>query len=440
MGNLSRAIFKFLEEIKSSYWFIPTLMLVITIGLSLLSIELDTYLNIKQKDVGILSWIFSNQVDGARQVLSTIAGTMMTVAGVTFSMTLISISFAGAQIGPRILSNFMNDRGNQITLGTFISTFVFCLLVLRTITGEAEGEIQFIPHISIFIALVFAFLSLGVLIYFIHHIPQKMSMTESVDTTGDGLLTCIDALYPANKSKINENIYENFNLYTHYSTHHVIKAQGKGFIEYINLEAVIKAAKKHNCLIELYKRPGNYICEGVDLLCVHANENKSDDIYHEITNAIIWGVKRSNNQDILFPGQLLVEIAARALSAGVNDPYSAIECLNQLQAAFIKFSIKEIPEKFIADNEKVIRVLSEPIHYGEFFNLIMDSLRSFIKTDMLCTQRVLELLVFIDEFDTENQYYAMYRDQATSYFNAFKQNTKDEADITIIENLYTKLL
>lgn len=300
VGKLSRKLFKFLSGIKSSYWFIPTVMLIVTIGLSLLSIELDT--RVDKKYLGIFGWIFSNQADGARQVLSTIAGTMMTVAGVTFSMTLISISFAGAQIGPRILSNFMNDRGSQITLGTFVSTFVFCLLVLRTVNGQSEGGAEFIPHISVLIAIIFALLSLGVLIYFIHHIPQKMSMTESVASTGDDLLKSIDSLYPENIGKDNDSqSVRDIDLSSKFNTHKVLPATGKGFIEYIKSDALVKAAKSYECVVEIFKRPGDYVCEGLDILCIHSNDIISEKGYIEIINTIIWGKKRSSDQDILFP-------------------------------------------------------------------------------------------------------------------------------------------
>lgn len=409
-------------------------MLFVTVGLSLLSIELDN--NIDKKYLGILGGIFSNQADGARQVLSTIASTMMTVAGVTFSMTLISISFAGAQIGPRILSNFMNDRGNQITLGTFVSTFVFCLLVLRTVNGETEGGAEFIPHISVLIAIIFALLSLGGLIYFINHIPQKMSMTESVDSTGDDLLKTIDSLYP---EKIGQNKDSNSNsgidLYSKYSVNKIVTASGKGFIEYINASAIIKGAKKYDCVIEIYRRPGDYVCDGVELICVHSNDNLDDKSYLEIRNSIIWGVNRSNNQDILFPAQLLVEIAARALSPGVNDPYSAIECINQLQAGFVQLSTREIPSKYRYDDDEKLRVVSETINYNEFFDLIMNSMRAFIKTDYLCTKRVLELITFLRNYDQSNSYKDLYDNQANSYYNAFKKNTNDDLDLKNIEML-----
>jgi uncharacterized membrane protein len=262
-------------------------------------------------------------------------------------------------------------------------------------------------------------------------------MTESVDSTGDDLLKSIDSLYP---EKIGESkVYvskDDINLNSQYSVNRVVTASGKGFIEYINATAIIKAAKKHNCVIEVYRRPGDYVCDEVELLSVHSMEPLEDKAYNEIRNSIIWGVKRSNNQDILFPAQLLVEIAARALSPGVNDPYSAIECINQLQAGFIKLSTREIPSRYRYDEDNNLRVVSDTLDYDEFFDLIMNSKIAFIKMDYLSTKRILELLHFLRKFDKDNNHTSLYNMQATSYIDAFALNNNDDLDLKNIKAIY----
>jgi uncharacterized membrane protein len=117
-----------------------------------------------------VSWYQQIRADGAREVLSTIAGSMVTVAGVVFSITIVALSYASSQYGPRVLTNFMSDRGNTITLGTFIATFLYSLMVLRTIRG---GDDEFVPQYSVIVAMLLAVCSIGVLIYFIHHVPQR---------------------------------------------------------------------------------------------------------------------------------------------------------------------------------------------------------------------------------------------------------------------------
>ena len=404
-------------------------MVIISLIISLFSIELDTHIN--GTGLGIWEWIFSNQPEGARAVLSTIAGSMMTVAGVTFSMTLISISFASSQIGPRVLSNFMSDRGNQVTLGTFISTFVFCLLVLRTVKGSSDsGEsVAFVPHISILIAIIFAILSIAVLIYFIHHIPQSISMTEAVDKIGDQLRKSINRLYPKKIGKSQKQVENVNDILGEYLYEDFIIAQGKGYIEYINSDFLFECCHKNDLIVEVLKRPGDYVSQKIKIAKVYSKNKLDEDLLIELRNALIWGVKRSYKQDILFPGELLVEIAARALSPGVNDPYTAIECLNQLQDGMIALMGKDIPSPYRYDRSECLRIIARPIDFREFFNKIFDSLRNYVKRDYLCTKWCLELFKNLTEIDDEKRYFKEIEGQSCILVESFKNNSGDKKDI-----------
>ena len=404
-------------------------MVIISLIISLFSIELDTQIN--GSGFGIWEWIFSNEPEGARAVLSTIAGSMMTVAGVTFSMTLISISFASSQIGPRVLSNFMSDRGNQVTLGTFISTFVFCLLVLRTVKGSSDsGEnVAFVPHISILIAIIFAILSIAVLIYFMHHIPQSISMTEAVDKIGDQLRKSINRLYPKQIGDSQKKVKGINDILKDYSQENFIIAQGKGYIEYINSDFLFECCHRNDLIVEILKRPGDFVSQKIKIAKVYSKDKLDDELLVELRNALIWGVKRSYKQDILFPGELLVEIAARALSPGVNDPYTAIECLNQLQDGMIALMGKDIPSPYRYDENDYLRIIARPLDFREFYNEIFDSMRGYVKRDYLCTKWSLELFRTLAQIDDKKRYFKEIEEQSCALVQSFKNNTDDKKDI-----------
>ncbi len=168
-------LYKFWEQLTGSFWFLPTFMVVLAIILASTTLYIDR-LDI---DFGVpeFSWIYSGSPDGARSILSTIASSMISVAGLTFSITIVALSLASSQLGPRLLNNFMRDKGNQIVLGTFISVFTYCLLILRSI--RSLDEISFVPHISLTLAIVLALISLGVLIYFFHHVDDSSTKFDS---------------------------------------------------------------------------------------------------------------------------------------------------------------------------------------------------------------------------------------------------------------------
>ena len=164
------------DELRTSFWFVPSVMAAAAVVLSLATIHLDKA-TIYDNWIATLGWTFTRGPEGSRAVLSTVAGSMMTIASVTFSITIVALQLASSQFGPRLLRNFMRDRGNQVAMGTFIATFTYCLLILRTINGT-QGE-QFVPHISVTVGLLLALFSLGVLIYFIHHAAESIQAENS---------------------------------------------------------------------------------------------------------------------------------------------------------------------------------------------------------------------------------------------------------------------
>ena len=180
------------DALHASFWFVPSLMAFAALLLSFVSIRLDEATSVSF--VNSLGFIWSGGAEGARSILSTVAGSMITVAGVVFSIVIVALTLASSQFGPRLLRNFVRDTGNQITLGTFIATFLYCLLVLRTIRVKSEGN--FIPYISITCGMVMATSSIGVLIYFIHHVSTAIQAENVIARVGHELVSSIDEHFP----------------------------------------------------------------------------------------------------------------------------------------------------------------------------------------------------------------------------------------------------
>jgi uncharacterized membrane protein len=160
------------DRLRESFWFLPALMTAAAIALSFGLTALDA--EVEEGTYRRIEWLYLFGPEGARAILSAIAGSMITVAGLTFSITMLTLQLASSQFGPRLLRNFMSDRGNQIVLGTFIATFLYCLLVLRTVKG-VEGS-SFVPHIAVAAGIVLSIASLAVLIYFIHHTARSIRL------------------------------------------------------------------------------------------------------------------------------------------------------------------------------------------------------------------------------------------------------------------------
>jgi len=184
-----RAIWAGLRE---SLWFVPTLMVLGAIGLALGMVELSAAVGTEA--LGRWPRIFGVGADGSRSMLSAIAGSMITVAGVIFSITMVAVTQASTQYSPRVLRNFMRDRANQGVLGVFVGIFAYCLVVLRTIRGGAEGA--FVPSLAVVMGMPLAMVGVGVLIFFVHHIATTLQAEEVAARIASDAGSAVEALYP----------------------------------------------------------------------------------------------------------------------------------------------------------------------------------------------------------------------------------------------------
>lgn len=372
-------ILEILDDVQTSYWFIPTVMALGAFGLSLFAVRLDAWVGTSGPDW--LSWLFDNQPEGARAVLSTIAGSMMTVAGVVFSITLVSVSNAAFQFGPRLLTNFMRDRTNQITLGTFIATFLYCLMVLRAVqsvppTAGPEEAAQFVPHISILGALVLAVCSIAVLIRFFHHAPESIHVSNVLARIGAEFAERLDDNFPvrlgdgADQSSI-EQVEAYAQRFQKDGVDRVL-SQRTGYIRIVDTEQLIDIARAHDFCFLLIKRPGDFVSVGECLMQITGGTpSKRDACLRELCECVVVGPMRSPMQDIDFLASELSEIAMRALSPGINDPETAETAANWLGAGLTHVGKRETVSALRMDEEGVVRVLS-PV--TSFESLLVNSL------------------------------------------------------------------
>src|SRR5437016_7158641 len=162
--------------LRTTLWLIPTLQVLLAALLFAITYGLDRAAY--RHDLTLPSWVNGGTADAARQILTATAAAVITVVGLVFSITIVALTLASTQFGPRILRNFVRDRGTQVTLGTFVATFVYSVLVLGSIAHGSRGD--FVPHLSITIALGLVLAALGVLIYFIHHIAKSIQLPQVI--------------------------------------------------------------------------------------------------------------------------------------------------------------------------------------------------------------------------------------------------------------------
>lgn len=368
-------LLELLRRIRASYWFIPSLMALAAFVLSIILVSIDHRLG--RDWIDGIPWLYANEPEGARAMLSTIAGSVISVAGVTFSITIAALSLASSQYGPRLIAGFMRDRGNQFVLGTYTSTFLYCLLILRTIRGSETAS--FVPHLAIIVGLALAILSVGVLIYFIHHVSQTIRVSYVIHQVSQTLHRRIDSLqssaaqpaYAVDGGKWRD-------LPDDFSDRAVtIRSQRAGYVQVINDDRLVTIATKHDLLIRVQSRPGDFVVHDGELLHVLGRAADDVHVFKQLTDSFLLGIRRTDSQDVISLVQQLVEVAARAISPGINDPFTAITCIDWLTAAFSRLAAQNVPSAYRYDDSGTLRLVFEPATFEEFMDAAYDPLREY---------------------------------------------------------------
>ena len=323
-------LIQWLSVIRTGFWFTPMMMLLLSAGLALLLLYVD-----ERFDPGIKSkipWAYSGGPEGARSLLSTIAGSMITAASVTFSLASVALSIASQQYGSRVLRNFMKDLITQLLLGTFVSTFIYSVLVVRAIRGsDVSGG--FVPAISVTVAIALSLASLMLLIYFIHHVSASIQASHIVRVIAEDMEAAIPKLYP---SKTGAQIADP-NASKRWRDHGqvTVAIARSGYLQVIDLDDLLAIATEDDLFINLIIKPGDYLVKGYEVARVSGTDELPQKTLKRILAAFLLGGQRTPTQDIRFQFQQLTDVVVRALSPGINDPFTAINGIDELASALV---------------------------------------------------------------------------------------------------------
>ncbi|MES2366000.1 MAG: DUF2254 domain-containing protein [Pseudomonadota bacterium] len=431
-------LLKYWDHIRSSFWFLPSIMAAGAVVLSFATVALDK--TVATKGIKAFDWVYTGGAEGASAVLQTIAGSMITIAGVVFSLTLVALSLASSQFGPRLLRNFMRDTTNQLVLGTFVATFLYCLLVLRTI--RRADAVAFVPHLSVTLGVLFALASLWVLIYFIHHVSVSIQADEIVARVGSELNDVIERLYPVPivlpLRPINENNSSNLPDALGRDGR-AVGAPHDGYLQIIDTDALAELAEEEKILLRVERRPGHYIVKGSPLITVWPGDRVCDDLSARMTSAFVVGNQRTPSQDIEFPVYQLVEIAVRALSPGVNDPFTAVVCLDRLSSALSRLAQREMPsgERRDADNRLLLIVPSQ--NFPDIVDAAFNQIRQDARSNAAVTIRLLETITVIAQVARRLDDQAALLRHADMIARGARQGLPEENDRQAVEECYARV-
>ena len=345
------------------------------------------------------AWI-DTTAESARITLSTMAGAIITVAGTVFSITIVTLSLASQQFGPRLLRRFMHDLATQVTLGVFLATGFYCLLLLRALGRGSLGET--VPNVSVLVAVVLVAVSVVVLIVFIHHIAMLIQAPQVVAGVAQDLNDSIERLYPRHAEHENDAQQDGARMVAALGRPaRVLESKREGYIQALSEEGLGELAAKHDAVMRLHVHAGHFVSEGTALADVwlrpsHAAEDGAGEaLAAGVNNCLVVGARRTPRQDAVAAVGELVEVAVRALSPGINDPFTAINCIDRLGAAMARLARKDAPAKYRFDDASRLRVITRPVPFGKVMDAAFDQIRQHARNEVAVTARVLEALAVV---------------------------------------------
>lgn len=396
---------------KFSFWFLPTLIIVASILLALILIYIDSHVD-RLRLIEDWPFLLFAGPEGSRTMLSTIAGSMITVAGVVFSITILALAQASTQYSPRVLRHFIGDRTTQIILGAISGIFIYCLLILRVLhSADMPPAPEFVPPFSLLFGFILSLVGVGCVIYFIHHIANMLQASTIIEDIAHTTLKAIDRYYlqqsvvTTTREEQERKIIE---LKTS-STWNRIPALKTGFIQLIFPEALLNVAEKHNMLVRIEHSIGAFVISGMPLASVNI-QNVTPNIIKEVNQCFEQGSFRTLSQDIAFGIQQLVDISLKALTSGVNDITTAVTCVDYLTVILVDLTKHKIASPFYYKNDKIRIIYIHPV-YEKFLGIAFNQLCRNIQGNMTMMIRVLHSLEVIAQMtvDKKPQQHALLR-------------------------------
>lgn len=368
--------------LRASLWFVPALVIgaSLTTAVGLIALE-------PRVDPGpdtFWAYLLKGGPESARSMLSAIATSTMTVAGVVFSVTMVVLTLASSQFSPRILRSFMRDRITQAVLGVFLGIFVYCLVVMHSVRGP--GDEEFVPSVAVVGAVVYAVAAVGLLVYFIHHMADSVQAASILEEIELETQAAIDVQFP----KQPPPAHQPPPLPTAWT---VLPAAHAGYVLGVDSDPLLHFVVAADRVARLPKN-GAFIVAGAPLLELSGAQPLTAEEQKQLHAWVSLGRQRTVEQDPAFGFQQLVDMAVKALSPGINDPTTACMCVDQLSALLVRVAEREPPAQW-RWHEGVLRLVTPATDLSELVRLSFAAIIRHSSENIEVLHRVLDALSVI---------------------------------------------
>ncbi len=410
------------REWTGQFWFLPAVMTITALFLAWAGIQVEERHGIPAG----LDWVYSGGESGARSLLSAVASSAIGVAGTVFSITIAALSYAAGSMGPRLLDNFTRDRGNQAVLGTFIATFAFTLFSLRSVQGGDDRP--FVPHYNVTLAMLLALACVAALVYFLAHVTRGINMTAVVNLLRDDLRRALEratddrteAVHPAAPPE------------AFWTAGEQLRSPDSGYLQLLDTEALTAAATRDGVALHILVRPGEYVFPNTPV-AVGVPRLPGD-----VLPALVLGPRRVAGQDLEFTVRQLAEVAARALSPGVNDPVTATDVIDRFGDALCRLQGRTWPSGVVYRDHQ-LRLVYPVTTYGGLLDSMFHMIRQYGSASPAVTLRLLDVLRIVAQGEQDATRHTELDRHATLIMEDARRETKNPGDLKDLEDRYRTL-
>ena len=425
-------------RLRATYWFVPSLMTLGAIALALLMTASDRR---SWADGWLTAWVYSGGADGARALLSAVAGSMITVVSLTFSVTIVALTVTSQHFGPRLLNSFMRDLVAQVVLGAFIGTFAYCLLVLRTVQVEGNGRPLFVPHLAVTVSVGLTLLSVAALIAFIHHISVAMQVSTITTGIARDLRDAIERLYPERIGAGLGTVSEPREAAPQPPSSAVrVESTTSGYVQGIDPASLMTLARRHDVTIWIDAEPGAFVVAGQPLVRVLPAAADPEKFARAVNDLFVLGHDRTTEQDAGFAIQQLVEVALHALSPGMNEPFTAITCIDRLGEGLALLATRPLPSPARCDEDKRVRVVASPPAFDVMISEALTPIGLFAGPNPAVHHRLLDTLALLARAARQPGVIPAVRSQAHAVWRQVERDVEDEAHRMALRERYLGVL
>ena len=425
------------EVLRTNLWLVPAIEVLAAGVLFVITYALDraAYNGVFQTP----GWAISGSADVARTVLTAIAAAVITVIGVVFSIVIVALTLTSTQFGPRMLRNFIRDRGTQLTLGTFVATFVYAVLTLGSVGSIAHGSRgAFVPHISVTVTLALMLADLAVLIYFLHHIAVQIQLPQVIASIAGDLQSAIE-LHTGDPSEGADAELASAVIASMEGEGGVVSAPRSGYIQYLDRETLISIAAEVDAVIHVLFRPGHFIVQGQEYAMVWP-AGAADSVARELAGAHVTGPYRTLAQDVSFGIDQLVEICIRALSAAVNDTFTALTCIDWIGDSLTKVTGRWQPTRVYRDGVGAVRVITTEVTWERLVQRSFEKIRQAARAMPAVMIRQLDALAKVMERTTTPGERQVLLDQAAMIERLSAGTVDEPTDRADISRAYQRVV